>query len=127
MPNPKTIRTLLAAAAVVASSVAFAHPKLVASTPADKAQGAAPAKIELSFSEKLVPEFCAANLLMTDMPGMATHNPMKIAFALTPGSDGKTMVITPSQPLQPGTYRVEWRAVSTDTHPMTGNVTFAVK
>lgn len=127
MHNSKTVRTLMAAAAIVASSVALAHPKLVASTPADKAEGAAPAKIELSFSEKLVPEFCAANLLMTDMPGMAAHSPMKIAFTLTPGPDGKTMVLTPSQPLQPGTYRVDWRAVSADTHRMTGNVTFAVK
>ena len=26
-----------------------------------------------------------------------------------------------------GTYRVDWRAVSSDTHPITGNYTFTVK
>ncbi|EOF3954072.1 copper resistance protein CopC, partial [Klebsiella oxytoca] len=25
------------------------------------------------------------------------------------------------------TYRVDWRAVSSDTHPITGNYTFTVK
>ncbi|WP_197282352.1 copper resistance protein CopC, partial [Pseudomonas lini] len=26
-----------------------------------------------------------------------------------------------------GTYKVEWRAVSSDTHPITGNFSFKVK
>ncbi|MDU6439184.1 MAG: copper resistance protein CopC, partial [Pantoea sp.] len=43
------------------------------------------------------------------------------------GGDPKTMVITPAKPLVPGTYKVEWRAVSSDTHPRTGNVSFSVK
>jgi methionine-rich copper-binding protein CopC len=37
-----TIRATLAAAALLVSSVAFAHPKLLTSTPADKAEVAAP-------------------------------------------------------------------------------------
>lgn len=124
----KTFRSLLlTVAALVASTAALAHPQLVSSTPADKAQVAAPAKIELNFSERLVPEFCAANLLMTEMPGMASHSPMKMAFKVTGGADDKTMVITPVQPLPPGTYRVDWRAVSADTHRVTGNITFEVK
>lgn len=122
-----TLRTAIAAAALLAASAAFAHPRLVASTPADKSEVASPAKIELDFSERLVPEFCAANLLMTAMPGMASHSPMKMAFNVSGTSDEKVMVITPAHPLPPGTYRVDWRAVSTDTHPMTGNITFEVK
>ena len=127
MRTSNTLRTLLAASAFVAASAAFAHPKLLASTPTDKAAVASPAKIELNFSEKLVPEFCAANLLMTAMPGMASHAPMKMAFVVTGGADDRTMVITPKQPLPPGTYRVDWRAVSADTHPITGNISFEVK
>lgn len=122
-----TARTLLAASAILASSMAFAHPKLLTSSPADKSEVSSPAKIELNFSERLVPEFSAANLLMTAMPGAASHEPMKMAFNVSGGTDEKTMVITPKQPLPPGTYRVEWRAVSTDTHPQTGNITFQVK
>lgn len=127
MRSSMALRSLLAASAIVASSVAFAHPKLLSTTPADKAEVAAPAKIELQFSERLLPEFSAANLVMTDMPGMAMHSPMKVAFNVTGAPDGKTMVITPKQPLTAGTYRVDWRAVSADTHRVTGKFTFQVK
>jgi copper resistance protein C len=118
---------VLAVSVFVASSVAFAHPKLLSSTPSDKAEGPPPAKIELHFSEALVPEFSAANVVMTAMPGMDMHSPMKVAFTVTGDTDGKTMVITPRQPLTTGTYRVDWRAVSTDTHRVTGNFSFEVK
>lgn len=127
MHHTKTLRTLIAAAAVLATSAALAHPKLVASTPADKSEVASPSRIELQFSERLVPDFSAANLLMTAMPGMSGHAPMKMAFKVTGGADNKAMVITPAQALPAGTYRVDWRAVSTDTHPMTGTITFQVK
>jgi methionine-rich copper-binding protein CopC len=52
-------------AATLFASAAFAHPSLVSSSPADKSQVAAPATIELKFSETLVPQFSAANLIMT--------------------------------------------------------------
>lgn len=108
-------------------TAAFAHPSLVSSTPVDKSQVAAPATIELKFSETLVPQFSAASLIMTGMPGMPDHGAMKMNVNVSGASDGKTMIITPTQALQPGAYRVEWRAVSSDTHPITGNVTFQVK
>ena len=114
-------------AATLFASAAFAHPSLVSSSPADKSQVAAPATIELKFSETLVPQFSAANLIMTGMPGMLNHGAMKVSASVSGASDGKTMVITPAQALQPGAYRVDWRAVSSDTHPINGNVTFQVK
>ena len=123
----QAFRPLFAVAVIAASSMAFAHPKLVSSTPSDKAEVTAPAKIELNFSERLLPEFCAANLLMTAMPGSQSHEPMKMAFKVTGGADEKTMVITPTQPLPAGSYRVDWQAVSADTHRMTGSVTFQVR
>jgi methionine-rich copper-binding protein CopC len=52
---------------------------------------------------------------------------MKVAANVSAGDDPKTMVITPAKPLMTGTYKVEWRAVSSDTHPMTGNISFKVK
>ena len=114
-------------AATLFASAAFAHPSLVSSSPADKSQVAVPATIELKFSETLVPQFSAANLIMTGMPGMPNHGAMKVSASVSGASDGKTMVITPAQALQPGAYRVDWRAVSSDTHPINGNVTFQVK
>lgn len=113
--------------ATMFASAAFAHPSLVSSSPADNSQVAAPATIELKFSETLVPQFSAANLIMTGMPGMPNHGAMKVSASVSGASDGKTMVITPAQTLQPGAYRVDWRAVSSDTHPINGNVTFQVK
>ncbi|MBM0137553.1 copper homeostasis periplasmic binding protein CopC [Pseudomonas alliivorans] len=119
------IATLLAAG-MLASALAQAHPKLVSSSPAQGADGAAPEKVELHFSENLVTQFSGAKLIMTDMPGMP-NSPMPVKASVAGGSDPKTMVITPASPLSTGSYKVEWRAVSSDTHPITGNVTFKVK
>ncbi|WP_426236499.1 copper homeostasis periplasmic binding protein CopC [Pseudomonas sp. TWP3-2] len=108
------------------SAVAQAHPKLLSSTPAEGENGQAPAKIELHFSENLVTQFSGAKLIMTDMPGMP-NSPMGVKASVAGGSDPKTMIVTPVSPLTTGTYKVEWRAVSSDTHPITGAVTFKVK
>ncbi|CAI8698734.1 copper homeostasis periplasmic binding protein CopC [Pseudomonas sp. IT-P291] len=127
------MRFLKPTAAVIAllsgllmSTLAQAHPKLLSSSPAEGATGAPPDKIELHFSENLVTQFSGAKLLMTEMAGMA-HDPMPVKAKVSGSSDPKTMLITPAAPLTAGTYKVEWRAVSSDTHPITGNVTFKVK
>ena len=120
-------KALIPAVALLASAAAFAHPKLVRSTPADNAEVPAPAKIELLFSENLVKQFSGANLVMTGMPGMKDHPPMKIAASVAGGDDPHAMIITPKSPLVPGTYRVDWRAVSSDTHPVNGSITFTAK
>jgi methionine-rich copper-binding protein CopC len=118
--------TLVLASALLLSNLAQAHPKLLSSTPAEGADGAAPGKIELHFSESLLTQFSGAKLVMTEMPGMA-HSPMPMKAKVSAGSDPKSMLITPLSPLPAGTYQVQWRAVSSDTHPITGNVTFKVK
>lgn len=118
--------TLVLASGLLLSSLAQAHPKLLSSSPAEGADGAAPGKIELHFSENLLTQFSGAKLVMTEMPGMA-HSPMPMKAKVSAGSDPKSMLIIPLSPLPAGTYQVEWRAVSSDTHPITGNVTFKVK
>ncbi|AMQ83907.1 MULTISPECIES: copper homeostasis periplasmic binding protein CopC [Pseudomonas] len=118
--------SLVLASGLLLSTLAQAHPKLLSSTPAEGADGAAPGKIELRFSEDLLTQFSGAKLVMTEMPGMA-HSPMPMKAKVSAGSDPKTMLVTPLSPLPAGTYKVEWRAVSSDTHPITGNVTFKVK
>ena len=118
--------TLVLASGLLLSSLAQAHPKPLSSSPAEGADGAAPGKIELHFSENLLTKFSGAKLVMTEMPGMA-HSPMPMKAKVSAGSDPKSMLITPLAPLPAGTYQVQWRAVSSDTHPITGNVTFKVK
>lgn len=112
---------------LLASGLAQAHPKLLSSTPAEGAEGTAPTKIELHFSENLMTKFSGAKLMMTEMPGMSAHSPMPMPAKVSGSDDPKTMVIVPNAPLSAGTYQVQWRAVSSDTHPITGNVTFKVK
>ncbi len=114
------------ASVLLFSSIAQAHPKLLASDPQANAEVAVPAKIELHFSETLTTQFSGAKLVMSGMPGMS-HGAMPVEVVVSGGEDGKTMVITPAKTLMSGDYRVEWRAVSSDTHPITGNFSFKVK
>lgn len=120
-------KTAATVAAMAFATAAFAHPKLLSSTPEDNSTVSAPEKIELHFSENLSKQFSGASLMMTSMPGMNHASPMKMAAKVSGSDDPKTMVITPSQPLTPGVYSIEWRAVSSDTHPITGKITFTVK
>ena len=113
-----------AAALVMFAGTASAHPKLVSASPVANATVAKPARIELRFSEKLMPAFSKADLTMAAMPGMAA---MTMASAATLSSDGQTLVITPKTPLPSGRYSVAWHVVSTDTHKVAGTYVFAVK
>lgn len=127
MSNARTVlNAAVLTAGLLAAAAAQAHPELLSSTPKDKAETTAPARIELRFSEALVTQFSGARLLMTGMAGMS-HAPMPVEVRVSGDADPKTMLITPAKPLAAGTYRVEWRAVSSDTHPITGNFSFSVK
>jgi methionine-rich copper-binding protein CopC len=118
-----------AATAIIATATpAFAHPKLVASTPAAKSVVRNVRQVTLTFSERLIPQMSGIELVMTGMPGMANHNPMKVTgFTISVGADGKTLVASLPRQLPPGTYLLTWHAVSADTHRVTGTITFTVK
>lgn len=115
------------AASGLAASPATAHPKLLVATPAAGATVAKPARVQMRFSEKLVPNFSGADLVMVGMPGMKDHPPVKVTSLAAVASDGRTLVLTPTRPLGAGTYRVDWHVVSADTHRITGTLAFAVK
>lgn len=116
-----------AAAALVVSAPAFAHPKLVSATPAPNAVVAAPTKLQLVFSESLVANFSGVDLMMTDMPGMKMSSPMKMALSVALAPDGKTVIVSLAKPLPRGAYKLDWHVVSTDTHRVQGSYTFKVK
>ena len=126
----KTFRLLMTAptlAALAFAGSAQAHTKLVASSPAANATVTKPTKIMLTFSEKVVPAFSGAELVMTTMPGMAMHEPMKMGFTSAMSADGKTMTLLMKRALPTGTYKLSWHAAGTDTHRMTGDYSFMVK
>ncbi|WP_114227230.1 MULTISPECIES: copper homeostasis periplasmic binding protein CopC [Sphingomonas] len=121
----KRLPLVIAAAAVaMLSSAANAHPKLLSATPAANSSVVRPSHIDLRFSEKLMPAFSKADLVMAAMPGMAAMN---IASTAVVAPDGRSLVITPKAPLHSGRYNVVWHVVSTDTHKVAGNFVFAVK
>lgn len=119
-------------AAAVASGLALAgpaaaHPRLVTSNPANGSTVRNVSTVQLRFSETLVPAFSRAELIMTGMPAMRNHRPMQVPVRSSVLKDGHTMVVTSRSRLRPGSYRLNWRAVSTDTHRIEGQVAFAVR
>lgn len=119
---------LFAIATVATSSAALAHTQLVASTPAANASVAKPTTISLSFNEKVMPAFSGADVVMTGMPGMANHQPMKLSgLKSTWSADGKTLTLVAGRAFPVGTYEVTWHAAGADTHRMQGSFTFSVK
>ena len=62
------------------AGAAQAHPKLLSASPAANATVAKPARITLRFSEKLMPKFSGADLVMTGHGG-TEHAPMKVTAA----------------------------------------------
>jgi copper resistance protein C len=102
------------------ATAALAHAQLVRAVPA--AGGTlhpAPSEVTLRFNEKLEPSF--SSVVVRDSAGKQIDK-----------GDGKVdkgdrTVIRVSLPsLEPGIYKVEWRAVAADTHKVTGDFTFKV-
>ena len=129
MRKPIFSLSLAAMAMALAPSVAMAHAKVMSSTPAANATvSSAKAKsINLVFNEKLLAPTVKTDLLMTGMPGMKDHTPMKVAFGSMMGKDGKSVMLMPKKALTAGTYKVTWAAAGSDTHRMNGEFSFTVK
>ena len=123
----KPLLPFLAAALMLAPSAALAHAKLVASTPTANATASKVTSIQLKFNEKLIKPTMKAEVVMTGMPGMADHPPMKIPATSVMGKDGKSMTLQLKRALVPGTYKVKWSAAGADTHRMGSEFSFTVK
>lgn len=127
MPFLRKIAGLVLAGGIVLATPALAHPKLVSSQPAPRAAVAATNRVALTFSEQLLPQMSGMDITMTGMPGMPNHTMKMSGFRTTVESSGKTLVATFARPLMAGTYRVQWHAVSTDTHRIQGTIDFTVR
>ena len=119
-----TLHRLFTAAAVVVAvsapaAAAFAHARLVRSTPAADATVAGPRAVSLTFSERLVPAF--SSFVLVDGAGRET------AVRTTISEDGKTLSARLARPLASGAWTVNWRIASTDGHRMTGSYGFTVR
>jgi len=121
------ISAIVLTAGILVASPAVAHPKLVSSSPAASATAVAPARVSLVFSERLLGNLSRAQVIMTGMPGMAHHQPMRIAGKSAVSADGKSLTVTFAKPLTAGSYRITYRVVSADTHKVGGGVDFKVR
>ncbi|QNG48378.1 copper homeostasis periplasmic binding protein CopC [Sphingobium yanoikuyae] len=117
----------VAAVSLSVSAPAYAHPKLVSSTPAANARVSAPSRITLTFSEGLMARLSGAEIVMTGMPGMPNHRMAVTGFKTAVEGGNKTLALTLAKPLGAGTYQVTWHVVSMDTHRIQGNLAFTVK
>lgn len=121
--------SLAGLAMALTPGIALAHAKLIASSPtANATVTAAKAKsINLTFNEKVIASTMKTDLVMTGMPGMKDHAPMKVAFTSMMGKDGKSMMLMPKKALSAGSYKVTWSAAGADTHRMGSEFSFTVK
>ena len=117
-------KTSMAATAVIAAilynSVAFAHPEMRSAEPAAGTATASPAQIKITFNENVLPQFSGVEL--KDHAGKT----MAIGKATVDPANRKQLVVPVNEPLPPGDYKVEWHAVSDDTHRVKGSYSFSV-
>jgi methionine-rich copper-binding protein CopC len=131
LPRSSWAAATFVAVTVLAAAPALAHPQLVQTTPAAGSTVAPTDRIELRFSEPLVGKFTGASLTATRMMmgGQMMDHEMAIGgvkAAVSP-TDRKVLVVTLRQRLTPGEYRLDWHAVSTDTHKVKGQLAFTVR
>ncbi|GGF71350.1 hypothetical protein GCM10007301_33850 [Azorhizobium oxalatiphilum] len=81
---------------------------------------AAPTDITLKFSEGVEIGLSGVKVTGPDGHAAPTSEP-----SLVEGDDTQVRV-RPSQPLQPGTYQVDWHVLAKDGHPTHGTYKFTV-
>lgn len=128
MPRP-ALRLLAASLAMTAwAPPALAHPAVVAAQPMAGATASHVTQVAITFSEPLVAAMSGMEVMMTAMPGMVNHQPMKMAGVKTSlAADGVTLVASLPRALPAGTYAAEWHVAGPDSHRVTGTLTFSVK
>ena len=111
---------MIAASSVWSPPAATVHTMLVASEPAANSRlAASPSQLRLVYSEPVEGKLSR----VTIVPSSGAP------IVLKPTADPKDVhgVIAPMTPLAPGKYRVEWRVVSADGHPVDGKFVFAIE
>lgn len=111
---------LLALLLAVVAPAAAAHAFLEHASPrVGETVHAAPGAVKVWFTEALEPAFSALRVFDKDGKQVDRKDPQ------VDPSDRTVMRVSLPQ-LPPGTYRVQWRALSVDTHVTEGDFTFTV-
>nr|WP_082072904.1 copper homeostasis periplasmic binding protein CopC [Hyphomicrobium sp. 99] len=97
-------------------SVAQAHARLDSASPAaGSTVAASPGQVTLHFTEQLEPKFSGATV----------HNSAGARVDTGSSASGSTMSVG-VKALEPGSYSVNWHALSVDTHKTQGSFSFQV-
>ena len=110
---------LLATSSVVSPRTAAVHATLVSSEPAANSRlASSPTRVRLVFSEPIEGKLGRISL----------HPTTGATITLRAGADPRDVhaVVAPVEALAPGSYRVDWRVVSADGHPVDGTFVFAI-
>ncbi|UBU17568.1 copper resistance CopC family protein [Nonomuraea gerenzanensis] len=98
------------------ASPAYAHDTLKRSSPAKDAEVTSVEEVELEYSASV------------KFPFVVLHDAAGREVALgKPQLDGPLVSAEVPQPLAPGSYVLAWRVVSSDGHPIEGEIPFRVK
>lgn len=125
MGTRNALRRALVGAVVVAAAMttalggataASAHDSLVSSTPAEGESVSSLSEVTLGFSANLL-GYDGGNIVIVVGPDGKHYESECVALA------GPTLTL-PVALGAPGTYTVEWRAVSSDGHPVSGEIPF---
>lgn len=108
---------MLALVLATGTCAAHAHAKLERAEPrAGSSVALAPSEVALWFTERLEPSF--SSLTVTNASGQ----PVNVG---NPNVNG-TIMRVPLQAIGPGSYQVNWRVLSVDTHKTEGSFSFTV-
>ena len=106
------------------SSLAFAHAHLESQLPVADSTVTAPKELRLRFSEGIEEKFTKVSITSTAPSGKTMVE--AVPDIATDPADNKTLIVTPVAPLAAGQYKIEWHAVSVDTHKSEGSYSFTV-
>ena len=116
--RPLFLFTLIATLLGVATGEVRAHATLDHAEPrVGNAVATAPREVTLWFTEKLEPAFC--KITVTNEAGARVDNGKTRV-------NGSQMSVSLRSGSGAGTYRVNWRVLSVDTHTTEGSFTFQV-
>jgi copper transport protein len=108
-------------ASVAAATSASAHATLESTVPADgQLSRSAPTAVVLRFDEQVEGALGAARVFASD------GSRVDVGPTVHPGGDGSQMRVALKSGLARGTYLVDWRVVSADSHPVSGSFTFSI-
>ncbi|WP_341519797.1 copper homeostasis periplasmic binding protein CopC [Pseudomonas sp. G.S.17] len=118
------VASLSLLASVSLSGLAFAHAHLESQFPAANSTVTVAKELRLHFSEGVEEKFTKVSITSTAASGKTMVE--AVPEIATDPADNKILIVKPAAQLTAGEYKIEWHAVSVDTHKSEGTYSFTV-